>query len=311
MAKNKRKVTTTTTRGKAILRSSVVDDHDQDRSTVLALQALLVVPPCSSSSVLQPAPPPPACALCLAILPPIVEVAPVPNTLETVTVEDCSADEGLDEALLEEEQLDFSFTNDDAPLLSPPAGLVPPSTSEGHPPSTMDVGGGASPTNVVAGTSLTSTPGSRVWKDFFSASKPTAPCITLKNFSLNHLTKSCAISPEDFQPQFEVWNLCVVGYVSGKNPGTWLSMELSPLFGSVKLHFTIHDSGWLIYRFTREEDKLFVLNGGPYLVYGKPLILRLISKFFYFSSEEMSKVPVWVRFPTSLYVVGLPLACPR
>nr|TKS06661.1 hypothetical protein D5086_0000120850 [Populus alba] len=138
----------------------------------------------------------------------------------------------------------------------------------------MDVGGGASPTNVVAGTSLTSTPGSRVWKDFFSASKPTAPCITLKNFSLNHLTKSCAISPEDFQPQFEVWNLCVVGYVSGKNPGTWLSMELSPLFGSVKLHFTIHDSGWLIYRFTREEDKLFVLNGGPYLiasVLGKPI----------------------------------------
>ncbi|KAJ6976310.1 hypothetical protein NC653_031983 [Populus alba x Populus x berolinensis] len=175
MAKNKRKVTTTTTRGKAILRSSVVDDHDQDRSTVLALQA--------------PAPPPPACALCLAILPPIVEVAPVPNTLETVTVEDCSADEGLDEALLEEEQLDFSFTNDDG---------------------------------------------------------------------------------EDF----EVWNLCVVGYVSGKSPGHKAHNGIISSVWKCENSLTIHDSGWLIYRFTREEDKLSVLSDGTYLVYGKPLILH-------------------------------------
>ncbi|KAL3583071.1 hypothetical protein D5086_017403 [Populus alba] len=105
-----------------------------DRSTILALQAFLAIPPCSSSSVLQPAPPPSACALCPAILPPIPKVAPVLNTLETVTIEDSSADEGLDEALLEEEQLDFSFTNDD-----------------GCPPFTVDVRGVASPTNVVAG----------------------------------------------------------------------------------------------------------------------------------------------------------------
>jgi len=122
------------------------------------------------------------------------------------------------------------------PLLSPPAGLVPPATSEGRPPSAVDVGGCASPSNTIVGTFLVSSPDSRVWKDLFSASKPTAPCTKLQNFSLNHLTKSCAISPEDFQPQFEVWNLCAVGYVSVKSPATRLSMELSPLFGSVKLH---------------------------------------------------------------------------
>ncbi|KAL9382188.1 hypothetical protein Peur_025223 [Populus x canadensis] len=104
-------------------------------------------------------PPPPACALCRAILPPIPEIAPVCNPLESVTVEDCSTQEGLDEALLEEEQLDFSFTDDDGedtPLLSPPAGL-----SEGRPPSTVVVEGCASPTNTVAGTSLASPPGNR------------------------------------------------------------------------------------------------------------------------------------------------------
>ncbi|KAJ6976311.1 hypothetical protein NC653_031983 [Populus alba x Populus x berolinensis] len=245
MTKNKRKVTATTTRGKAILRSSVVNDHDQDRSTILALQAFLAIPPCSSSSVLQPAPPPSACALCPAILPPIPKVAPVLNTLETVTIEDSSADEGLDEALLEEEQLDFSFTNDD-----------------GCPPFTVDVRGVASPTNVVAGTSLTFTPGSR-----------------------------------DFQPQFEVWNLCVVGYVSGKSPGHKAHNGIISSVWKCENSLTIHDSGWLIYRFTREEDKLSVLSDGTYLVYGKPLILHPMTRFFYFSSEEMSRVSVWVRFP--------------
>jgi hypothetical protein len=60
----------------------------------------------------------------------------------------------------------------------------------------------------------------RNWCDLFSSDRPPSLCTKLRNFPLNHLTKSCAISPEDFQPQFEVWNLCAVGYVSGKKP--WL-----------------------------------------------------------------------------------------
>ncbi|KAL9384391.1 hypothetical protein Peur_021401 [Populus x canadensis] len=46
-----------------------------------------------------------------------------------------------------------------------------------------------------------------------------------------------------------------------------------------------------------EEAKLSVLSGGPYLIFGRPLILRPMTKFFDFSSEEMSRVPVWVKFP--------------
>ncbi|KAJ6925329.1 hypothetical protein NC651_009867 [Populus alba x Populus x berolinensis] len=66
---------------------------------------------------------------------------------------------------------------------------------------------------------------------------------------------------------------------------------------------TIHESGWLIYHFKSEEDKLAVLRGGPYLVYGRPLVLRQMTKYFDFSSAEMSRVPVWVKFPS------LPLCC--
>ncbi|KAJ7012392.1 hypothetical protein NC653_002444 [Populus alba x Populus x berolinensis] len=83
----------------------------------------------------------------------------------------------------------------------------------------------------------------------FSTSKQSSPCTKLQNFSLNHLTKTCAISPEDFQPQFEV----------------------------------------MCNRFSSEEDKSYILRRGPYQVYGRPLILKPMTKYFDFSSEEMTR----------------------
>nr|TKR85199.1 hypothetical protein D5086_0000250520 [Populus alba] len=161
-------------------------------------------------------------------------VAPIPNILETITVEDYSSEEGSEENLSKEEQLYFSFIDDDGedmltstPWASPPAGLIPPPTSEGCSTPTEDIGGGTPTTKAIVGTSLASAPAS----------------------------------------------------------------------------LTIHDSGWLIYRFSHEKDKLSVLSGGPYLIYGKPLILHPMTRFFDFSNEEMSRVPVWVRFP------NLPLYC--
>ena len=314
MAKTKRKVTAATTRGKAILRSSSVpDDLDHVRSIVLAVQAPSAGLSGSSSSVLHSVHPPLACAVGPAFLPPIPEDPPVPNPLQTASVDDGSEaeDDGLVEALSEEEQLDFSFSDDDGEdlstspsLLPPTAGLTPPSASEGRsPPSSVVAGGCVPPTIGVAGSSLASTPGSKTWSDLFPASKPPVPCTKLQNFSLNHLTKSCVISPEDFQPQFDIWNLCAVGYVSGKHPGFKALQGIISSVWKCEASLTIHASGWLIYRFNREEDKSSVLRGGPYLVYGRPLILKPMTKFFYFSSEEMTRAPVWVKFP------NLPLCC--
>ncbi|KAJ6912867.1 hypothetical protein NC651_015355 [Populus alba x Populus x berolinensis] len=65
----------------------------------------------------------------------------------------------------------------------------------------------------------------------------------------------------------------------------------------------MHESGWLIYKFASYADKLRILAGGPYLVYGRPLILRPMPEFFDFSSSAMHMVPVWVKFP------NLPLQC--
>ena len=95
----------------------------------------------------------------------------------------------------------------------------------------------------------------------------------------------------------------MVGYVSGKSPGYRALNGIISSIWKCEASLTIHDYGWLIYRFNREEDKLSVLCGGLYLVHGRPLILRPMKIFFDFSCEEMTRVLVWVKF------LNLPLSC--
>ncbi|KAJ6377605.1 hypothetical protein OIU76_026559 [Salix suchowensis] len=100
-----------------------------------------------------------------------------------------------------------------------------------------------------------------------------------------------------------MWKTCLIGYVSGKFPGyKALSAVIDNEFNCEAV-LTLHESGWLIYKFKNEEDKLAVLRGGPYLVFGRPLMLREMPEFFNFNSSEMSTLPVWVKLP------NLPLSC--
>jgi len=65
----------------------------------------------------------------------------------------------------------------------------------------------------------------------------------------------------------------------------------------------MHESGWLIFIFSSEIDMIEVLNGGPYYVFGRPLILKIMPEFFDFTTSDMVRMPIWVRFP------NLPLQC--
>jgi hypothetical protein len=40
-----------------------------------------------------------------------------------------------------------------------------------------------------------------------------------------------------------------------------------------------------VYRFNNVDDKLVILVGGPYLVYGKPLLLKPMREYFDFIVE--------------------------
>ncbi|GFQ03527.1 hypothetical protein PHJA_002496500 [Phtheirospermum japonicum] len=72
---------------------------------------------------------------------------------------------------------------------------------------------------------------------------------------------------------------------------------------SVSCKFFTHHSGWLVFKFNSEHDRDRVLNGGPYVIYGRPLLLKIMPSCFEFDDAEVSMMPVWVTLP------GLPLDC--
>jgi len=94
-----------------------------------------------------------------------------------------------------------------------------------------------------------------------------------------------------------------VGYVVGKSLGLKALSNIISSTWRCEASLAIHKSGWLVYRFKTVDDKLTVLANGPYLVYGRPLIPKAMPKYFDFGTDEMSCVPVWVKFP------NLPLKC--
>ncbi|KAL0384509.1 UNVERIFIED_CONTAM: hypothetical protein Sradi_2845200 [Sesamum radiatum] len=93
---------------------------------------------------------------------------------------------------------------------------------------------------------------------------------------------------------------CIVGYVAGKFPGLQAIRTLSKSWGA---SFQRHDSGWLVFRFARDDDRQRILDGGPYFIYGRPLLLKAMPDCFEFKEDDISLTPVWAILPS------LPLEC--
>nr|XP_034911042.1 uncharacterized protein LOC118046314 [Populus alba] len=125
----------------------------------------------------------------------------------------------------------------------------------------------------------------------------------LRIIQLIATARQCSLLDEDLDSNCDLWKSCVVGYVDGKFPGYKALHDIVTNTWQCEASLTFHDSGWLVYKFNSVDDKLAVLASGPYLVYGRPLILKAMPEYFNFSYEEMTRVPVWVKFP------NLPLKC--
>ena len=110
------------------------------------------------------------------------------------------------------------------------------------------------------------------------------------------------LKDEDVDDVEEIWGFCLVGLFSGRFPG----MEAIRTIRSgwkVDCNYWIHRSGWIVFKFKSEEDRLSVLNGGPYFIYGRSLMLKNMPRCFRFGGEEFATVPVWVKLP------DLPIDC--
>lgn len=96
------------------------------------------------------------------------------------------------------------------------------------------------------------------------------------------------------------WGYALVGYVVGGFPGIDAITRLRSTW-KVSNKFHVYKSGWLVFWFDNEEDRQKILNGRPYMIYGKPLILKNMPPLFEFGACTNTIVPVWVTLP------GLPV----
>ncbi|KAK4422078.1 hypothetical protein Salat_2158800 [Sesamum alatum] len=78
---------------------------------------------------------------------------------------------------------------------------------------------------------------------------------------------------------------CLVGYIAGKFPGLRAIHALAQIWGA---SFQQHVSGWLIFRFARDEDRQRILAGGPYFIFGRPLMLKNMPDCFEFKKTTLA-----------------------
>ena len=79
------------------------------------------------------------------------------------------------------------------------------------------------------------------------------------------------LEEEDVDVVEESLGYCLVGHFAGKFPGLAAIRSIRDGW-KVKCTYWPHRTGWIVFKFHSEEDRLEVLNGGPYFAYGLSLI---------------------------------------
>lgn len=110
----------------------------------------------------------------------------------------------------------------------------------------------------------------------------------------------------------ERWWFAILGRGMGSQPYRlcgWPVSRIENINGMLskmgcKVSYSTHENGWLVFKFETEEDLNQVLSEGPYFIFQRPLLLKVMHAFFDFGNEELSKIPVWVKlrnFPLELW----------
>ncbi|GFY99199.1 hypothetical protein Acr_13g0006000 [Actinidia rufa] len=83
-----------------------------------------------------------------------------------------------------------------------------------------------------------------------------------------------------------LWEQCLVGYFGGRFPGR---QALRQITNSWKVQVTVkyHGSEWIVFQFSSEDDKANVLGKRPYIIYGRPLLLKAMPPLFKFGSKPI------------------------
>ncbi|GAA0150774.1 hypothetical protein LIER_09637 [Lithospermum erythrorhizon] len=117
----------------------------------------------------------------------------------------------------------------------------------------------------------------------------------LEHYDLMEDEDDVILDESDEIPFVETWGYCLIGCFTGPFPGR---QALNSLVNSwnVKCKIIPYAKGWTVFRFMSDEDRFRVFNGGPYLAFGKTLVLRLVDASVIIGDDLFTSVPTWVLF---------------
>ncbi|GAA0156047.1 hypothetical protein LIER_13631 [Lithospermum erythrorhizon] len=103
------------------------------------------------------------------------------------------------------------------------------------------------------------------------------------------------LDESDEIPFVETWGYCLIGCFTGPFPGRHALNSLVKSW-NVKCKIIPYAKGWTVFRFASDEDRFKVFNGGPYLAFGKTLMLKLVDAGVILRDDLFTSVPTWVLF---------------
>jgi len=147
---------------------------------------------------------------------------------------------------------------------------------------------------------------------------------TLEPLSRQPVGGSLKITEEMLLENSSQWKRCMIGFFPGfRMPFHAVNSIASRAWRSYGLENVMTTSnGFIIFRFSTEDEMHIVLEKGPWMFGGKNIILQQWNPRFQFDKSKISTLPVWIRLhglPFPLWskqglslaasMVGRPLSC--
>ncbi|KAK1318276.1 hypothetical protein QJS10_CPB04g00872 [Acorus calamus] len=152
----------------------------------------------------------------------------------------------------------------------------------------------------------------RTWADLFPTQPRRQPntVLTPVELAVHEGRKFVDCDEEDLKEMDSHWGLSLVGYVIGKRPYYKPFVDFLHRLWKPKgsLEILMREGGFFIAKFSNEEDLMEVMEGGPWLMAGRAIVLRRWSRGMRMEMERLETIPIWIRFPAlPLHMWGLRL----